>query len=88
VTGNAAAQDIKDLDRLRRDAGAVANEIGHDSAGLDEFMTVREIAALLRLNPQTVRNAIARGEIRAIRIGRSVRIRRCDFEEMLNRARI
>ena len=29
-----------------------------------------------------------RGELRAIRIGRTVRIRRADFEDMLERARI
>lgn len=42
----------------------------------DEFMTVAEIAALLKLNQQTVRNWIDNGKLSAIRIGRRVRVKR------------
>ncbi len=51
----------------------------------DDFLTVAEVAALLRLNQQTVRNWIDRGELPALRVGRRVRIRRADFHEMLER---
>lgn len=50
----------------------------------DEFLTVHEIAALLQLNPQTVRNWIDRGELPAYRVGRRVRIARADFDAKLN----
>jgi excisionase family DNA binding protein len=43
----------------------------------DPFLTVDEVAAMLRLNPQTVRNTIERGELAAVRVGpRRVRVRR------------
>jgi excisionase family DNA binding protein len=53
-----------------------------------EFLTVSDVAECLRVHPQTVRTWIARGDLRAIRIGRTIRIRQTDFQEMLERARI
>jgi excisionase family DNA binding protein len=53
-----------------------------DAAG-DELMTVAEIAAVLKLNQQTIRNWIDQGRLPAIRIGRRVRIKRSDFNELL-----
>jgi excisionase family DNA binding protein len=35
----------------------------------DEFLTVAEVAQLLRLNQQTVRNWIDQGSLPAIRVG-------------------
>ena len=49
----------------------------------DEFLTVAEIAELLKLNPQTLRNWIDQGQLPAVRIGRRVRIRRSDFERLV-----
>lgn len=45
---------------------------------MDEtLLTVAEIAEWLKVNPQTVRNWIGRGELRAMRVGsRRVRVRR------------
>jgi len=54
----------------------------------DEFLTVGDVADSLRVHPQTVRAWIARGDLRAIRIGRTVRVRQADFQEMLERGRI
>jgi uncharacterized protein YjcR len=34
----------------------------------DDYLTVAEIAALLKVNPQTVRNWISRDELRAVRV--------------------
>ena len=49
----------------------------------DEFMTVAEVAAILKLNQQTVRNWIDKGSLPAVRIGRRVRIKRSDFDRVL-----
>ncbi len=49
----------------------------------EEFLTVAEVAALLKINEQTVRNWIERGELAAVRAGRRVRIRRSALDEVL-----
>src|SRR5581483_762527 len=54
-----------------------------NSTSEDRFLTVAEVAALLKLNQQTVRNWIDQGSLPAIRIGRRVRIKRSDFERVL-----
>ncbi len=56
-----------------------------DRTSLDEesFLTVAEVAELLKLNQQTVRNWIDQGSLPAIRMGRRVRIKRSDFERVV-----
>lgn len=49
----------------------------------DSFLTVAEVAETLKLNQQTVRNWIDRGELPAVRVGRRVRIKRSDFDRLL-----
>jgi excisionase family DNA binding protein len=49
----------------------------------EEYLTVAEIAERLKLNPQTLRNWIDQGQLPAVRIGRRVRIRRSDFERLV-----
>jgi excisionase family DNA binding protein len=49
----------------------------------DEFMTVAEVAEILKLNQQTVRNWIDSGFMPAVRIGRRVRIKRSDFNRVV-----
>jgi excisionase family DNA binding protein len=50
----------------------------------DSFLTVAEVAEVLKLNQQTVRNWIDQGSLPALRVGRRVRIRRSDFERLLS----
>jgi excisionase family DNA binding protein len=50
----------------------------------DEFLTVAEVAATLKLNQQTVRNWIDQGKLPALRVGRRVRITRADFESLIS----
>jgi len=49
----------------------------------DSFLTVAEVADILKLNQQTVRNWIDQGSLPALRVGRRVRIRRSDFDRVL-----
>src|SRR5215472_6921681 len=51
----------------------------------EAFLTVAEVAELLKLNQQTVRNWIDQGSMPAIRIGRRVRIKKSDLERVLAR---
>ena len=57
------------------------------SAGGEEFLTVADVARILRLNQQTVRNWIDQGSLPALRVGRRVRVRRFDFDALLERGR-
>jgi excisionase family DNA binding protein len=57
------------------------------SAGGDDFLTVAEIARILKLNQQTVRNWIDHGTLPALRVGRRVRVRRSDFDALVERGR-
>ena len=49
----------------------------------ETFLTVAEVAEMLKLNQQTVRNWIDQGSLPALRVGRRVRIRRTDLERVL-----
>lgn len=47
---------------------------------VDEFLTVAEVAELLKLNQMTIRNWISSGQLPAVRLGaRRVRIKRADL---------
>lgn len=50
-----------------------------ESSG-DRFLTVAEVAERLRVHPITVRRHIKAGRLRAVRVGRAVRVRESDLE--------
>lgn len=49
-----------------------------------QFLTVSDVASLLQLNQQTVRNWIEQGRLPALRVGRRIRIRRADLDALIN----
>lgn len=49
----------------------------------DAFLTVAEVATLLKLNQQTVRNWIDAGSLPAVRVGRRVRIPRSALDQLI-----
>jgi excisionase family DNA binding protein len=57
--------------------------VGHSDLE-DSFLTVAEVAEILKLNQQTVRNWIDQGSLPAVRVGRRVRIKRSDLERVLD----
>jgi excisionase family DNA binding protein len=54
---------------------------------VDSFLTVAEVAEMLKLNQQTVRNWIDQGSLPAVRVGRRVRIRQSDLDRLLDEGR-
>ena len=51
---------------------------------MDEVLTVKDVADLLKLNQQTVRNWIDQGSLPAVRVGRRrVRIKRSDLDQFI-----
>jgi excisionase family DNA binding protein len=59
--------------------------VGTADLSPENLLTVAEVAKLLKLNPQTIRNAIDGGRLTAVRLGRRVRIRRSDLEAYFER---
>jgi excisionase family DNA binding protein len=55
----------------------------HPAELTDELFTVSEVAALLKLNEQTIRNWIDSGSLPALRIGRRLRIKRTVLQGIL-----
>lgn len=49
---------------------------------LPELMTVTEVASVLRMSSQAIRDMIKRGEINAVRVGRQYRIPRSEVERI------
>jgi excisionase family DNA binding protein len=49
----------------------------------EEYMTVAEVAEILKLNQQTIRNMLDRGDLPFVRLGRRVRIKRSDFDRFV-----
>lgn len=52
----------------------------------ESYLTVAEVAETLKLNQQTVRNWIDQGALPALRVGRRVRIKRSDFDRILEQS--
>jgi excisionase family DNA binding protein len=51
----------------------------------ERLLTVAEVARLLQLNHQTIRNWITAGTLPSVKIGRAVRIRLTDYEDLISR---
>lgn len=47
------------------------------------YLTAAEVAAMLRVDPQTVRRWCANGELPSVRAGRVIRIRREDVDRFV-----
>jgi excisionase family DNA binding protein len=55
---------------------------------VSEYLTVDEIAAELRLSKMTVYRLVKIGELPALQIGRSFRVKRTDLDEYLREAAV
>lgn len=51
----------------------------------DRFLTVQEVAELMRVSTMTVYRLIKAGDLRAARVGRSYRLREDEVETYLQR---
>ena len=47
------------------------------------FWTVKEVAAATKVNAMTIRRAIQRGELEAVRVGKAIRITPESFRKFL-----
>ncbi len=50
-----------------------------------EYLTVAEAAALLKVAPNTIRDWLKSGELKGSKIGRLWRIRQCDLDEFITK---
>jgi excisionase family DNA binding protein len=51
----------------------------------ERFLTVQEVADLMRVSTMTVYRLIKSGDLRAARVGRSYRLREAEVESYLDR---
>ena len=51
----------------------------------ERFLTVQEVAELMRVSTMTVYRLIKAGDLRAVRVGRSYRLREREVETYLQR---
>ncbi|WP_430867386.1 helix-turn-helix domain-containing protein [Demequina aurantiaca] len=50
----------------------------------DEHLTINDVGVVLACSPDTVRRMIARGELKAVRVGkRLIRVRRADLDRAM-----
>ena len=67
---------MKERARPQKDLKKIADDINLN----DEFYSISELAELLKVEHKTIRRAIQRGDIKAMKIGRVYRIRKSDFK--------
>jgi len=72
--------DTREIKLTDRDATTAAN-------GPTAFLTYKEFAYESRLSPSSVRKRVRRGDLQAVRIGRSVRIPRSELDRLMRQAR-
>tara|TARA_R110000868_G_scaffold330273_1_gene591215 strand:- start:4520 stop:4693 length:174 start_codon:yes stop_codon:yes gene_type:complete len=48
-----------------------------------QLSTISQAADLLQVNPRTIRRLIDAGKLPSVRVGRAIRIRRSDLEQLL-----
>lgn len=66
---------MKERGRPKKDLKELAEEINLN----DEFYSIDELANLLKVEHKTIRRAIKRGDIKAMRVGKVYRIRKSDI---------
>lgn len=54
----------------------------------DELLTLADVARELQLATKTIRRAITAGRLKALRLGRQIRIRRRDLVEFLDQSEL
>jgi excisionase family DNA binding protein len=53
---------------------------------LDETLTIEEVAQILRVHEQTVRNLIRQRKLKAFRVGTQLRVKRSELERYIEQA--
>jgi len=53
----------------------------------EEYLTIEEIAKRLKVKPFTVRDWIRKQELPAYKVGRTLRVKKSDFEEFMKKHR-
>jgi excisionase family DNA binding protein len=70
---------------MRRTHTLVKIMRSRDVADQTEWLTVEQIAQELGVHPETIREYIREGLLKAVQLKRSYRIRRSDYEDFLRR---
>ncbi len=85
-----ATSTTRTLKEVAKLLATVANQLnGVEQAKQDgsQLLTVKEVAARLRVTPDCIYRLSRRGEIPSLRFGRKVRFKAADLDEFLNSQR-
>ena len=52
-----------------------------------EYLTVKEVAEWLRVTPRTIYKMVKQGRLKVYHVGKQLRFRRTDIEQLLKRRR-
>lgn len=55
---------------------------------MNPYLTVKEIASVLKLNPLTIYLYIHKGKLTAFRLGRNYRVEKKDFERFIREQKV
>ena len=55
---------------------------------MGEFLTIKEVAEVLKVSQRTVRNWIDSGTLKASRFGLQYRVKKTDFDEFITQSEI
>jgi excisionase family DNA binding protein len=78
---DASAGDAATVEYDRKSSGS--RDPSTHASRLAPLLTTKDAAQILNVSPRTIRRLIASGSIGAVRIGRSVRIKRRDLEALM-----
>jgi len=57
-----------------------------DTAGVPKFLTIAEVASMMRVSKMTVYRLVHSGELPAVRVGRSFRVTEDEVNEYLRKS--
>ena len=74
---------ISEIWRVEGVSAATMSDLEHHVALFEPLLTANDLAELLECVPATVRNYAREGRLRSIRLGATIRFRKCDLSALL-----
>jgi len=86
VVEQVLCEHLSRIEALLRSQERLLEQLGTPMNASSEMMTPAEAARWIKIKPETIREWVRRGELRAYRRGKLIRIQRADLEAFLRGA--